>query len=513
MELENADKNRKVIPRLRDFKTTLVLGELHSTLPSAVNAIPLEASIDDELEDWENNRTLSFAADVVGSGFVLNQTDKIQEAAEFILSDEVQATELQKRIARQVKDPYYGTHLSRTEETLPDSSDLMIEHSQRQVNKYRHQLSQSPRNPIIFVELAREFATLGSIKKALRAMDTAVALAPANRFVLRSAARLYIHANEVDKAHFILRRAPSLRFDPWLLAAEIAVASLRDQTSRHINTGLKQIADANNNPFDISELASAIATLEMENAKSKVARKLFRQALYRPTDNSIAQVEWASHSITSLQIDIPGFDVPRKFEALASDFYQKGQWDMAIAQGKSWILDQPFAVTPVLFTGVTASNIEDFDLSERVYKFGLRANPTHVVLRNNLAFVLASKSMPEAAEKEFTLINRSDLPLNERIVTTATEGLIKFRSGVYKEGRRLYREAIKIANENNEPGYALKALAYLAREEMIANTELAVRTHEMLEKEVKRFHTNQEIKLLLNKLNSLRNSSNLRLNN
>ena len=502
MDLENAEKNRKVIPRLRDFKTTLILGELHSPVRGGViNNIFLNASVEDELEAWENNRTLSFATDLVGSGFVLGLTDAVQEAADFILSDE-SATDLQKKIAKQAKNPEYCAHLTSVQEVLPDSSEL-INHSQKQVRKFRQEPRQSPRNPIKIVELAREYATLGSIRKALRAMDTAVALAPANRFVLRSATRLYVHAGEIDKAHFILRRAPSLRSDPWLLAAEIAVASLRNQTSRHINVGLKQIANTNYNPFDVSELASAIATLEMENAKSRVARKLFGQALRRPTENSIAQAEWASHSIASFDIDMHDFNVPRNFEALASDFYQKGEWELAIDQGKSWILDQPFALSPVIFTGTTASVIDDFDLSEKIYKFGLGANPDNTVLRNNLAYVLASNNLPEEAEKELFLIERSMLSVGEKIITTATEGLIKFRKGLHEEGRQLYRNAIKIAQDNNEPGYALRALAFLAREEITAGTEYAEKTYIVAESEAKRFQPTQELNILFNKLRTL----------
>jgi tetratricopeptide (TPR) repeat protein len=501
MDLEITDKNRKVIPRLRDFKTTLILGELHSAIPGTVQNIPPEAAIDDEIEDWKNNRSLSFATDVVGSGFVLDMTDKIQDAADFILSDKVQATDLQKRIARQVKDPEYCILLATTEESAPDSHEL-ISHSRKQVNKFREQLRQSPRNPVKLVELSREYATLGSIRKALRAMDIAVALAPANRFVLRSATRLYVHAGEIDKAHFILRRAPSLRSDPWLLAAEIAVASLREQTSRNVKIGLKQIGDTNYNPFEISELTSAIATLEMENANSRIARKLFRQALRKPTENSIAQAEWASHTISNLDIDMREFNVPRNYEALASNFYQKGEMDKAIAQGKSWILDQPFAVTPVIFTGTTAAIIDDFNLSEKVYRFGIGANPDNVILRNNLAYVLATNNLPEEAERELNQIERSSFTIEEKIITTATEGLIKFRQGLHEEGRQLYRSAIKIAQDNNELGIALRGLVFLAREEIYAGTKYAEHTFQIAENEATRFHPTQELNILFSKLRS-----------
>lgn len=358
MELEIKDQDRKVIPRWRDFKTTLVLGELNSGMPGKVTAPP-ENAIDEQIFDWENNRSLSFASDLVNTGFALGMGEKVQEAADFILSEDSRATELQKRIARQAKNPEYTVQLAEPTEIQPTGREI-IDHSRQQVQKLREQLRHTLRNPIKLVELSREYATLGSLKKAIRTMDMAVALAPANRFVLRSATRLYVHAEESERAHFILRRAPSLRADPWLLAAEISVASLRGLTSRNITTGKKQIVDANYSPFELSELTSALATLEMENANSRNARKLFRQALRRPTENSIAQAEWASHTITSLDIDIGQFNVPRNYEALASDFYQKGDMSSAVIEGTKWIVDQPFAISPILHTGMSASLIEDF---------------------------------------------------------------------------------------------------------------------------------------------------------
>ncbi|MDQ3132287.1 MAG: hypothetical protein M3Q99_16185 [Acidobacteriota bacterium] len=501
MNLEFNDKNRKVIPRLRDFKTTLILGELRSAISTEAKHIHPDTAIDDQIEDWKKNRSLSFASDLIGSGFVLGMTDKVQDAANFILSDRSKATNLQKRVARQVKNPEYGVCLITSEEVASDPGKL-IEHSREQVKKYRKQLGQSPRNPVKLVELSREYATLGSVEKALRAMDTAVALAPANRFVLRSATRLYIHADEVDKAHYILRRAPSLRSDPWILAAEIAVASLREQTSRNVKVGLRQIADSNYNPFDISELTSMIATLEMENANSKLARKLFRQALRQPTENSIAQAEWASHSISSFDIDMQEFDVPRNYEALASNFYQKGEMNNAITQGKNWILDQPFAVSPILFTGIAAAILENFEMAEKIYRFGVSANPENITLRNNLAYALASNNRQEEAEVEFNKIDRSSLTVEEKIITTATEGLIRFRQGLYEEGRQLYKGAIKIAQENKEQVTALRGLVFLAREEIYAGTEYAAQAFLSAEKESNRFHLNQELIILFSKLRS-----------
>lgn len=500
MNVDAEERNRNVIPRWRDFRTTLALGELNSSSGIEPRTIILEGSLDEQITDWQNNRSLAFATDLVGSGLVIGRSEEIEEAADFILSARSHATDLQRRVAKQAKDPNLFAQLSHSKELITSSSDELISCSQKRVRSHRAQLQNAPRNPIRLVELSREYATLGSIKKALRAMDTAVSLAPANRFVLRSAVRLYVHAKEFDKAHYVLRRAPSLRSDPWLLSAEIAVSMRRDVTSGHVGTAMRQISDDNHAAFDVSELASALATLEMHNANGKLARKLFRQALRNPTENSVAQAEWASRSMQNLSVEVLQYNTPRKFEALGWSQFKHGVWDKALDQGKKWIFDQPFAVSPIVFTGMVATVVEDFDMGEQIFKFGLNANPENVILKNNLAFTLASNNKPQEAESEIESINRSSLTVVERVTTTATEGLIKFRSGLKDEGRELYRRAIEIARENKEPSYAMRALVFLAREEIHARTDFAKQTLEKAEKEYQGFASSEELNVLLNRL-------------
>lgn len=500
MEFDVEAKGRNVIPRWRDFLTTLSLGELHSSLKGQGDEVHILGTIDEQINDWRNNRTLSFAMDLVGSGLVLGNIDDIDDAADFVLSPESKATDFQKRIARRAKDPNCFIRLSIAEELANHSSDEVISQSRTRVKKLRAQIREAPRNPIKLVELSREFATLGSLKNAEWAMDIAVALAPANRFVLRSAARLYLHADKPEKAHYVLKRAPSLRSDPWLLAAEIAVASTMERSSGIVHIGMAQLDSENYDAFETSELASAIATLEMSNANSKLARKRFRQSLLKPTENSIAQAEWASRLMQNLTVEVQQFNAPRNYEALSKSYYKQENWDNALNQGKNWIFDQPFAVSPIYFTGHVAIALEDFALSEKIVRFGIHANPQNVMLRNNLAFILASTDEPDLAEKELVRIERADLDASERAVLTATEGLIRFRKGYPKEGRVLYRRAIDLAMENKEPGLALRALVFLTREEINARTAVAVQTLEQAERELKRFESTQDLRRLFNKL-------------
>ncbi len=502
MNIDLEDNERKIIPRWRDFRTTLILGELGAA-PGPRSFAPSidEVDLAEQREGWERHKTLAFATDLVGSAFVLGLSKDLEEAADFILSSASKSSELDKLVALRAT----GARAIISPSTLADqpTSHEIIEQSKANIRRFRRELSESLLNPIKLVDLSREFATLGSLDKAERTMDIAVSLAPANRFVVRSASRLYVHRRKLEKAHRILKKAPSLRYDPWILAAEIAVASARNLTSRNISSGIELIRDKNISAFDLSEVSSAVATVEMINGKNKRARDYFKMALLMPTDNSVAQAEWAIRANSNLNIQLPSADVPRNFEAPAWEFYTAGDMASALQLGRNWILDQPFAITPIQFAGMVADVTEDFAYAAEVFRFGLAANPDDITLRNNLAFTLASDDRPIAAANEFEkIIKSSQMTVNQRIVLPATEGLIKFRLGFHQEGRALYRKAIEIAKENNSPSMAFRALLYLAREEILARTENGREILEQAEKESKKFVRNTEMDMMLSRLSA-----------
>lgn len=71
MNVDIEEEKRNVIPRWRDFKTTLALGELHSPALANVKDLSEEGDISEQIAEWQNNKSLSFATDLVGAGFVL----------------------------------------------------------------------------------------------------------------------------------------------------------------------------------------------------------------------------------------------------------------------------------------------------------------------------------------------------------------------------------------------------------------------------------------------------------
>ena len=100
----------------------------------------------------------------------------------------------------------------------------------------------------------------GESARALRAMTVAAALGPNSRFVVRCAARLFLHVHDTRKALSVIRNAAGSKRDPWLLAAEIAVASASQLPSTLARIGKLRNEDEALSLFERTELSSALAT-------------------------------------------------------------------------------------------------------------------------------------------------------------------------------------------------------------------------------------------------------------
>ena len=467
------DKDRNVIPRWRDFKTTVTLGELNSAADFQSEWATVESDFfQNKLLAWQVHKSIPFAADVVSAGFVLRQYAEAKEAAKFLLQQSDGVSDVLRQLADHILNPsdevYRATRLQMLCDPEPEEIRLKI-------HRLRVRLHNEPRNSIAYVELSRSYTLLDQKDKAKQAMRMALKLAPTNRFILRSASRLFLHTGDLGEAHDILRRADPTRFDPWLLSAEIAVASSANRSSQFVKTGQRMIVDLSDSPFEVTELASALGTLELNNSKSRDARKLFKKALIKPTENSVAQIEWASRRIAGLDfVESSQIQVPRNYEARAWENFTEGDWHAGLKESWNWFYDQPFSARPGHIGSYIASSIlRDYSEGERIIKRSLRTNPNDALLLNNLAFTYASAGRIKDAQEVMTRIgnvepdSRSDGSVE--VTIKATQGLLAFRMGDHDRGRKLYAEAIEESKKFARSFQALAALHY-AREEIIANT-------------------------------------------
>ena len=314
---------------------------------------------------------------------------------------------------------------------------------------------------------------LGQRDQSIRAMERALALVRENRFVLRSAARLFVHVDEPDRAHQLVVHADSTRGDPWLLAAEIAVATVAGRRPLFVRQGRQVLGGQDYPALHTTELASAIATVEMTAGDVKTARRPFKDSLVDPTDNSLAQAGWAATKMAGVEVAPELMRKPRSFEARALRESREGQWRSAIRQCEDWLLDEPFSSRPAVLGSYLASVAEqDYRLSGQLAERGLRANLGDPLLLNNLAVALANEGRVDEAIKIFNEIG--SIADETRPTFLATEGLLNFRSGRVDSGRRLYLDAIAQARRKGDRRTEALATLHLAREELLAGTEKAV---------------------------------------
>jgi hypothetical protein len=296
-------------------------------------------------------------------------------------------------------------------------------------------------------------------------MRAAVSLTPNHRFVLRSASRFFLHVHEIDFAHSLLRRSSATPHDSWLLAAEIAIATVAGRTSTLIKPARALITTGNLSPFQLTELASALGTLEARDGRRKAARKLFGLALEDPTENTVAQAQWTARHTGLIDFEERFLTVRGTYEARAWGSYASHDWAATVTAAEHWLEDESFASRPAeLGTAVAAVGLEDGMKAVRFAKLAALANPTSQRVRSNEAFALAlAGRLGEAAEALFSVVPSALTP-EERVVWLANGGLLGYRMGDKRIGDQGYEAAVKAAQELKNKTLEAAALTYWAAE-------------------------------------------------
>jgi tetratricopeptide (TPR) repeat protein len=450
---------RQVLPRWRSATETAEVGELRSLGPPHVDDRQ-RADLDEKESEWRTNPGLTVAAEFVVASVMCLTPGRAADAATFILgkaTDDSLIARLAYRSLDRLAGPSGGTLTQlRLDELKPFSK----------VAELKRLVRFDPHNSVAWCDLALQYSILGQANQAADSMAMALRLAPHNRFVLRSAARLWVHAGDFERAHRLLIPFAHLGIDPWLMAAEVAVASAGQRSPRSVKAGRALLDSEQVSAFNTTELASALATLEMEAGEPKRARRLFDRALVDPTENSLAQVEWASRRLKGLRITEEALSQPGAHEARARMFEELRQWDRAVDEAWLWLLDQPFSVGPAAFGSCIAEmGAHDFKRAALFAQQGLQANPRSATLLNNLAFAQLESGETDLAEINLTSIPTPELDDDAGVTWRATLGLLAFRKGDRQGGRSRYQEAIEAARKLGHRERQAMAAIILAREE------------------------------------------------
>ena len=475
MSIITVKEQRDVVPNWRSFKKTAILGELVST-PKVYSPAPIYP-ITPYLLAWRENKTIAYASDLLSASVVNgdNTSLEIAEAARYILDSDISSEPMKKLASSVLISNVPREHLksSNTQETLNNLFNKE-ERNKELIRFIRHENAKFPYNPIAYCELARCYTLLGANSQAEKAMRTALHLAPTSIYITRCAARMYIQIGDIAAAHKIVTRNPAIREDPWLIASEIALNSSIGRNSRFAKKGIQVLKSGKFSPFTCSELASAIGTLEMANGKRKKSIEYLNLSLYDPNDNSLAQAEWMKTEHNDLRLNFRDYSsLLLKSEAEARYAFNCRRYDDALVESIKWIDDLPYDKTPILFSSSVAHTfLKDYETASKILRIGLIANPGDSMLTNNLAYVLALNGEVDEAESLMSNPHLYDAstPIDSLVCHIATKGLIEFRKKHSDEGRRLYTEAINLANERcDDKTLVRKAILNYLREEIIAN--------------------------------------------
>lgn len=401
------------------------------------------------------------AAEFLGACIVLGREGRAVRAAEFLVRKESDAAPEIKDLAAHILRLTDRAGLADTSQAAQTDGSL-----HKRIRALRVRTHAEPRNALAWTDLSRAYAVIGLGDQAARCMEIALSLAPANRFVLRAAARLFVHLDDADRAHQILRRAEPTKHDPWLTAAEISVATVADRSSRLIKSAQSVLRDKSLPPNQLTELASAVGTVELYSGKRSSARSFLRQSLDDPNDNALAQATWAARHLPEFDVAHSLLSTPRSFEARAWSYFMEKRWQEALDQCQEWLFDEPFSSRPAELGSFIASfALGDHQAARRLVEGALRANPHHWGLRNNLALALVNLGQAKEAQKELDRIPQHDLDSTMRVVTRATQGLIHFRTGAFEVGRKDYAWALENSHDLH-PRLRHLAAAHLAQEEV-----------------------------------------------
>lgn len=462
------DKDRRLIPRWQPSQRSIEAGEL-----SSVGTVPphkLEGIYFEERKrEWEETRALEVAAELVGSAIVLGRMNEVEAAARLIADTKSDTTPILREMALRV--------LGVTKEV--PSPDVV--HRQRHLYKarvyagisgLRGHLREYPRNVLEWVDLARLYTILGQNGKAERAIKIALSIAPQDRFVLRCAARFYVHIDRADYSLALLQRARATKYDPWLMAPEISIALVANRPSKMVVLARKELKREIWSPRNRSELEGALGTLFLEGGSTAQARQMFRNSLDDPTENAIAQAQWAVERTTGLEVPEKYLKLPAAYEARALCNRTIGRWDRVIHNCWHWAEYEPTSSRSMLMGSYAASvAFEDGPMIIEFASRGLEAEPHNPILINNLAVGHAYKGEIKEAWETLGHLVIEQVPDPVQPALYATVGLLYFRSGDFEKGRTMYEKAIAHPYSQKDPKVKALALWHLVREEAHAKTK------------------------------------------
>jgi tetratricopeptide (TPR) repeat protein len=460
--------NRKVLPRWRSVvrTPTAEIAPLvtHRTRPIAIDGTTIESF----LNRWRISNDIKDAAEIIDAA-LLNGKYTIASPAALQVSESPDAMPSLKNAADQI----LGRASDRPEPPLPQALELQTEQVRLAIRTLKSRLKLFPRDALSNLEIARFQSLLGQTSAAARYVDLSLSLAPNNRYVLRSAVRFWVHSGDKERALEALWRAEALHLDPWLQAAEVAVADICERSPKSLKRKKREIIETPSADESHSELASSLAMLELKAGEPvRRVRKLLRISLHSPTENALAQAVWARKSV-GLEFNFGPhlMKMANANEARAWAAYQGGKYEEAVDECWRWLHDEFFSARAAIAGAfVCIALLSRYKEALQFAEHGLRANPDDRVLLNHKLVALAYTGRVTEAFRLLPVIERFESDGEFLPFVHAARGLLAFKIGNFMDGRHHYELAVEAGRGASKRSLSLNAAIYWLEQEVTAGT-------------------------------------------
>jgi len=420
------------------------------------------------VQAFELDRSIGAAAEAIAESMIEGNKSAASTAADYVLMNAAAAPHSLVQLARSFK-------LGRTDHVLPMADT---------VPTTRQLLKISPRNPMLWSDMAMHYATLGNKLRAEKCMRAALQLAPDHRWMLRTAARFFVHQEDAGQAHRLLANHPRTPNDPWLIAAELSCAQVAQRAPKYWKLANEIIRFDRYPARHMSELATAVGMMELEIGERKKARKLVAKGLVAPTENTLAQVFWAKERKHLGDSDDLDALIGCSADAYEADYKLKlrlGDLHGALAAAKTWTQDEPFAARPRYEIAYIAALLDDHATTLRMATEVIRVDGKleENLELNRIFAVLSSgdlvlgKNTDEIVRIEQRLKHLIERASGAAYHATANLALWHYRYGLPETGKVLYRVAIDAARKVHEPEAAAQAANFAAREALLSRDPTA----------------------------------------
>ncbi|MCB2199233.1 hypothetical protein KQI63_07505 [bacterium] len=485
----NSFNDRFLLPRVLPFAVFKAPSQASITpakLPYNTEEVYKEAK-----DKWDNNQSVANAIEYTLASSIFGDPTEAKKAALFLKNKPISPI-----MRPAIKSLLLNLGIHESPSPIWDGKK-----KSDSIKQVRKRLRSDPYNPIDWCDAAFFHSMLGNTSKAVDSARVALNLGGDSRYVLRQmTALLEIHGNPDEALHY-LRRSPRTKLDPWLLSTDISIADKNDLKQLLTREAKSILNSSNYSKRFLTELNGSYATLELNSGRKKKSRKLFLDSLDDPTENSLAQAEWATKDL-SIEVDSQNPRVDLAFEARAIDAYYRKDYSNTLDESIKWAHYQPLTPDPWIFSSyISASLHEDYVRSKDIALMGLTINKNSMLV-NNMLYACALDEDIGGIMTGLKLLETITVEKEAEPILKATYGLIEFAKNNFKEGIKKYDESIASFLGDKKYERAAIALYNFALAKHKYNLPYSDERSYAI-KMLKKYHSKPEKEYFISKLESL----------